>query len=355
MALAKDAPLSLPQRVDAPVTLRLVDGDEQGAIETNALQIFVGGPDDCCHDRVPVAGRIDLDGHTLTFTPTFGFVAGLSYVAQIRVAGEEHPLVPFRIPSEAATMDAAVTEIFPSGDLLPENVLRFYIHFSVPMAPHVAFDHIQLRNASGEVDDAAFMHFKQELWNEDRRRLTVLMDPGRIKRGVATNVKLGPALQEGQQYRLTVVGGWPSADGTSRLAEYSKTFTVSEGIRERPDVGRWQALSACAGTREALEVRFDRPFDRHLLTAGIRVVTSDGKRVNGTVHIGESERVWRFTPNEAWAEDVRIVVDGRLEDVAGNNFRDLLDTVVGHRYSHPPGTELAVPLLSCGGRGPSWR
>ena len=33
---------------------------------------------------------------------------------------------------------AAVTEIFPSGEILPENTLRFYIHFSVPMRSGVA-------------------------------------------------------------------------------------------------------------------------------------------------------------------------------------------------------------------------
>ena len=36
------------------------------------------------------------------------------------------------------------------------------------------------------------MRLKQELWNEDLVRLTVLIDLGRIKRNVATNVELGP-------------------------------------------------------------------------------------------------------------------------------------------------------------------
>ena len=153
-----------------------------------------------------MAGRYALTDDTLTFSPAFGFDPGQDYVARVWTSRNGHALVAFRLPLEAATVPAAVTEIYPSGETLPENVLRFYIHFSAPMTPHVAFDYIKLRDASGTVDDAAFMRFKQELWNEDRTRLTVLIDPGRIKRDVATNLELGPALLAGQQYTLSVDG-----------------------------------------------------------------------------------------------------------------------------------------------------
>ncbi len=217
MAAAMEDGLSLPQHVDAPLALRLVEGDlaREAVDADDVIQVFVGASDECCEGRVPVAGRVGLEGDVLSFRPTFGFVAGVDYVARVRLASAEQRLVPFRIPCDAAPVEATVTDVFPSGDTLPQNVLRFYIHFSVPMAPHVAFEYVQLRDVSGEVDDAAFMQFKQELWSEDRTRLTVLIDPGRIKREVATNVERGPALQAGRRYSLAVVGGWPSADGTS--------------------------------------------------------------------------------------------------------------------------------------------
>ena len=72
--------------------------------------------------------------------------------------------------------------------------------------------------------------------------------------------------------------------------------------------------------------------------------TVEGQRVHGTIHVDESERVWRFIPSEAWDGDVRIIVDDALEDVAGNNFRDALDAVVSDAYIQPPATELLVPL-----------
>lgn len=79
-----------------------------------------------------------------------------------------------------------------------------------------------LRDASGNADDAAFMRFTQALWNKDGTRLTVPIDPGRIKRHVATNVELGPALLEGQNYTLEIEPGWPSADGHSILPGFAK-------------------------------------------------------------------------------------------------------------------------------------
>ncbi|MEM0923381.1 MAG: hypothetical protein AAGI13_10070, partial [Pseudomonadota bacterium] len=183
---------------------------------------------------------------------------------------------------------------------MPENTLRFYIHFSVPMQPHVAFDYIKLRDASGAVDDAAFMRFKQELWNEDRTRLTVLIDPGRIKREVATNVELGPALRAGQQYSLTIEGGWPTADGTAVLPAFSKTFEVSDALRTRPDTSHWSVTTPCAGTLEPLTVTFDRPFDRHQLMYALRLQAQDGREIIGEVGVDDAEHRWSFTPFASW-------------------------------------------------------
>lgn len=199
-AFADDITLSLPQNAEAAVALALPDwlADEPSKV----LQVFVGTGEGCCDTKTPIAGRYTHENNVLSFTPAFGFSAGQNYVARVQEA-EDEELIPFRIPVEAAIIPAAVTEIYPSGDTLPENTLRFYIHFTVPMQPQVAFDYIKLRDASGAVDEATFMRFKQELWNEDRTRLTVLIDPGRIKREVATNVELGPALLASQQYTLT--------------------------------------------------------------------------------------------------------------------------------------------------------
>ena len=343
---------SVPQHGSEPVAVRFSEGtiDWEDVKASEVLQVFVGAIDLCCEGRTPVAGRYELANNALRFTPAFSFVVGQDYVARARIPGTDEKLVKFSIPSETLMMEARVTDIYPSGNILPENILRLYVHFSIPMSPHVAFDYIKLRNAEGIADEAAFMRFKQELWNEDRTRLTVLIDPGRIKRDVATNLELGPALLAGQQYTLAVDAGWPSADGSSFLPAFSKSFSVGDALRARPSVKFWQATPPCLGTREPLHITFDRPFDRYLLRKDIHVAAADGQLVDGMIHVGEGENSWHFTPNEPWEhEELHVIANTELEDVAGNNFRDLLDQSVSTQDTSASVTSLTVQLESCPG------
>ena len=345
VAVANPDLLSLPQHPAASVQLAWSPDDTRAP--GDVLKVFVGTEATCGEDRVAMAGRYERTPEGLTFSPTFSFVAGTDYVARIQTAlGAE--CVPFRLPVASAPPAAVVTDVFPSGETLPENTLRFYFHFSVPMAPHVALDHIVLRDASGAIDDAAFMRFKQELWSEDRTRLTVLVDPGRIKREVRTNVELGPALEAGKTYQLTVEGGWSSADGTSELKGFSRTFTVSSALRERPGVARWQVNSPCLGSREPLLLTFDRPFDRHRLRNSLTVVSDGREPVGGAAEVSRGERTWRFTPDKPWGgQNLQVEVDPTLEDIAGNNFQDLLDNVVSNAAQPTPNTSLPVRLSGC--------
>ncbi len=326
-----DANVRLPHRANNPVVLDLAERESghQPSDFGECVAVFVGRADSYHDGQLPVAGRYERHGDSLSFTPAFGFVPGQDYVVRSRRNNQSHLFTEFRIPRDLPTVPAIVTNVYPGGDVLPENVLRLYVHFSVPMTPHRAFDYVTLRDASGVADRAAFMKFKQELWNEDRTRLTVLIDPGRIKRSVTTNLALGPALLEGNRYELTIDEGWPSADSCSTLPSFSKSFFVAGALRTRPDVERWSWRTPQPGTRETLEIVFDRPFDRHRLDTALDVVGGDGAAIDGTSRVGENEMSWSFKPNKLWAAgDGRITVDDTLEDVAGNNFRELLDREV---------------------------
>ncbi|NNC39175.1 MAG: hypothetical protein HKN95_00665 [Acidimicrobiia bacterium] len=59
-----------------------------------------------------------------------------------RRSAEPDRFTEFRIPREVAAAPALVTGVDPSGDVLPENVFRFYGHFSVPMTSHLAADFV---------------------------------------------------------------------------------------------------------------------------------------------------------------------------------------------------------------------
>lgn len=309
---------------------------------SDVFLVFVGKRDECCEGRSPIAGRYSMAGRTITFVPTFDFIEGQSYTVKVRrnnapddktndaANNDAHLINDFTIERSVEKVAPEIVAIFPSGKVIPENTLRFYIHFSTPMKPHVSHDYIKLVDAAGKSDTAAFMAFKQELWSEDRKRLTLLMDPGRIKRGVAQNLTLGPALREGSSYSIVVDEGWPTANGADSLPGHESAFTVSKALRTLPDPAQWKIALPGKRTGDPLVIEFERPYDHELLLRGISVRDGDGKPVLGEVTVENHEHTWRFDPDDKWAHSqIQIAINTQLEDVAGNNFIELLDHAVG--------------------------
>ena len=72
-----------------------------------------------------------------------------------------------------------------------------------------------------------FVEIQQELWDTNNTRLTVLFDPGRIKRGVLPNEQLGPPIVDGKHYTLLIDRGWQDARGVP-LAR-----GISQGVSRR--------------------------------------------------------------------------------------------------------------------------
>jgi len=235
---------------------------------------------------------------------------------------------------------AMVADIYPSASVLPENVLRFYLHFSAPMAPGRSHEFVTLRDESGHPDREAFMVFTQELWNADRTRLTLLVDPGRIKKSIAASRGPGPALVEGRRYTLTIDAGWPTADGSLTLVAFSRHFRVGPALRHLPSVGEWHRTEPEPGSTDLFVITFDRPFDRHLLADAIEIVGGDGRSIEGAAMVGHDEMSWSFIPAAPWPTDaVHVRVADRLEDVAGNSLRELVERDLCGDKAASPSTE----------------
>src|SRR4029077_16843257 len=98
------------------------------------------------------------------------------------------------VPESAAGKPTEVTHVYPTATALPENQLKFYIHFSAPMGRGEAYEHVHLLDAKGRRDDLPFLELAEELWDASGKRLTLLIDPGRIKRGLKPREDLGPVL-----------------------------------------------------------------------------------------------------------------------------------------------------------------
>ncbi len=215
----------------------------------------------------------------------------------------------------------AITDVYPTSDVLPENLLRFYIYFSKPMQREDALASIRLLDQDGKTIEGAFLANRFDLWSADGKRLTLLFDPGRVKTGLVANQTMGRALEAGHRYELQINNTLLAMDGTALPAACRKKFRVVEADLRAISVADWSLTLPASDSREALEVNLGRPHDHVSLAYRLRVRDKDNKVVKGAIELAKGESVWKFTPAKPWQPgDYRLVVDSHLEDVAGNRI-----------------------------------
>jgi len=301
-------------------------------------------------DRPAMLGTYRVVGETLRFTPRYPLDRGRRYRATFRPAGlpgangpgfTATHLVPK--PPRAATV---VTRVDPSGDRLPENLLKFYLHFSAPMGRGEAYDHLRLLAADGRPVVRPFLELGEELWDPTGTRLTVLLDPGRIKRGLKPREEFGPILEAGRTYTLAVDPAWRDAEGDPLGAPARKTFRAEAADEAQPDPRTWTIARPAATTRNPLAVAFPEPLDRALLESGLTLVDARGEAVPGRAEVEPGQARWRFTPDRPWAAgDYDIQVDADLEDLAGNSVRRPFEVDIQRDTpTRPEATTVRLPV-----------
>lgn len=182
------------------------------------------------------------------------------------------------------------------------------------------YEHIHLRNASGRDVDLPFLEIDEELWDPSRTRLTLFIDPGRIKRGVRPLEEVGSALQEGQRYTLVIDSAWKDGAGNALRETFRKEFRVGPANREAIDPTQWRIDPPKKGTRATLLLTFPKPMDHALAQRVVRVADPAGRLMAGDTRLGDEERQWSFIPSQSWrGGHHQLVVQTTLEDLAGNN------------------------------------
>jgi hypothetical protein len=295
-------------------------------------------------DVPPIAGKYAAvgDGTVVRFEPRFP----LSQVSRVRAelvpphGGE--PLVEefdfryldiFDATGDVRPERTRVLAVYPSIAVLPANLLKFYLHFSAPMAAGEAYRRIQILDADGKAVEHPFLELDDELWSRDGTRLTVFFDPGRVKRELLPHEEVGAPLESGKWYTLVVDAAWRDARGKTLGVPFRRVFRVVEDDHQPPDSKDWTLEVPAAASRAPLTVRFPEPLDHALLERLLWVRGPDGVEVEGKVEIADHERLWRFTPAAPWAAGAhQLVTESILEDLAGNSIGrpfevDLFDTV----------------------------
>ena len=166
-----------------------------------------------------------------------------------------------------------------------------------------------------------FLEIEPELWDPEGRRLTVLFDPGRVKRGLRPHLEEGSPLRAGREYALEVDAGWPDASGRPLAAPAGKRFSVGPPDHAPPSLETWEVEAPPAGTRDPLRVRFPEPLDRALLQSALGVDDPTGRPLPGRIEVGEQETLWRFFPARPWSAGAySLRAATLLEDLAGNSL-----------------------------------
>ncbi len=269
-----------------------------------------------------ILGELTPEKDHLLFRPVLPFTEGLVY--DIRVNGE---LITTKYISPAdIPWQPGLRSVYPSADTLPENLLKFYIEFSDPMQAGHALEQLALvRNGKDTLSDV-FLDLQPELWNKENTVLTVWLDPGRLKRDLQPNQKMGTPLQQGNWYQLVVRKGWRDAKGNPIAENFEKKFLVGTRDSLIPDYQSWRVVSPASRSRGHLVIDLFEPLDYLLLKNAIRVVDKDENIVVGEFTPGKNEITLLFYPDKDWkAGDYVLEIESRLEDLAGNNLNRLFD------------------------------
>ena len=236
-----------------------------------------------------------------------------------------------RSPRRTSTKIAAV---YPSGERLPENLLRLYIHFSAPMSRGEAYRHLKLIDvATNKPVHAPFLELEEELWSPDGQRFTLLIDPGRIKRGLKPREMFGPVLEAGKSYELIVDRGWTDAHGNALISDYRRNFQAGPPDETMPNPKEWVIRPPRSGEREPLEVRFPEQLDSALAQRLIAVLDSEWEGSSRTCDNRRGGDGLAVRARGAWRlGSYRLAVGTELEDVAGNSVAapfevDLTETI----------------------------
>ena len=274
-----------------------------------------------------ILGAYRVHESTIQFQPQFPLEPGLRYVAafypaRLPGAGDgQFVSATFELPPRNPKPVTVVRQIYPSASVLPENLLKFYVYFSAPMSRGHIYDHIHLRNDAGKDIDLPFLEIDEELWDPTMTRLTLFIDPGRIKRGVTPLEEVGPALENGKRYTLFIDKQWKDGTGTVLKETFRKTFAVGPPDREPVDPAKWKIQSPRPATREPLSITFPESMDHALAQRVIRVMSGLNQPVDGSTALENEERRWTFIPARSWSRGLHALsVQTTIEDLAGNNI-----------------------------------
>jgi hypothetical protein len=303
-----------------------------------------GGSMEELAQRLAVAGTWSVTEKAIRFEPQFPLSPGLDYrvecdlmkLPRVKPKPDSFSL-SLSIPRPPPGPTTTIAAVFPSANRLPENALRFYLHFSGQMTRGDIYRHLKLIRDDGKEVIRPFLELDEELWSTDGRRVTVLLHPGRVKRGLVPREEEGPILEEGHRYTLVISKQWTDAEGRPFAGDFKKSFRVGPPDEEPIDIDAWTLIAPRAGSDSPLIIRLAKPLDRALLGTTIAIVDAAGKPIDGQTTVGGGERIVAFAPAKPLPRGAyKLIVDKRLEDVCGNRVGESFEVDLDAKAAAKP-------------------
>lgn len=271
-------------------------------------------------ERSSILGEVKTENDHVVFEPLVPLTRGLRYeilVDNLQVGEVEVP----KNDSDAPELIA----IYPSQDTVPENLLKMYFQFSQPMVEDRSLSFITI-TSNNDTLTGTFLDLKPELWNTDGTVLTLWLDPGRIKRDLIPNKEMGNPLKAGRLYTLHISSSWTSKQGIQLKTNHSKNFVTASRDEQSPVPDQWTVGTPASATTEALKIDLKESLDFSVLMESISIFDAEKKAVSGKIQLENEERTLLFTPDNNWkAGEYTIMIESRLEDLAGNNLNRPFD------------------------------
>lgn len=278
----------------------------------------------------PLLGTNSVTETELRFASRFPLSPSVQYRVELAPnllegSPNESAVVFFSRPKKRMQA-ATVFAVYPSADVLPENLLKFYIHFSAPMSRGEAYERIHLMHDGAEVE-SPFLELGEELWDSYQKRFTLFVHPGRIKRGLKPREDSGTPMSEGKEYTLRIDAEWLGADRQPLVSSFAKKFRVVGADAKQPDPKQWKIGVPKANSKQPVTLTFDEPLDHAMLNRVVSVRDASNALLVGSFTITAHESVWSFEPDQTWKPgDYSIALATNLEDLVGNSLARPFET-----------------------------
>ncbi len=217
-----------------------------------------------------------------------------------------------------------VVNIFPQSDSLPVNIMRFYVEFSHPMQEMNIYEHVHLIDNKGQKGDSVFYQYPHEFWNNTRTKVSLLVDPGRVKRGLIAHNRLGRAFEEGVTYHLKIDSLLLNFEDQPLQKSVTKTFVAITEDIQAPNVNDWQLSQPRIETVEPLIINLKDKID-HVSAQTLLRITQNNQLVEGHFEM-KGDTSLAFIPKSDWSRGkYQLSINSKLEDLTANSVNQVFD------------------------------